>query len=203
MGLLSGLSSGAGSLLGGVGGALISSAFSYRNAEQNRSLQRSMSNTAFQRSMADMRKAGLNPILGAAKGASPASTPGGAPATFENPITSAMSAMRIASEIKNIEAQTEFVKNKTDISEAPAQVFGTIGEYLKGAATDAKSSARPIYESLKNVFKPIPRQVNSAKGAIQRKVDQVGHTYSTWWQKLSEEAKGIYNSAKSLFSRGK
>jgi hypothetical protein len=50
-----------------------------REARIDRDFQREMSNTAYQRAMADMRQAGLNPILAYSKGG--ASTPGGRAAT--------------------------------------------------------------------------------------------------------------------------
>jgi hypothetical protein len=57
-------------------------AMDYNSAEaqKNRDWQEMMSNTAYQRAMADMKKAGLNPILAANLGG--ASTPGGASGTI-------------------------------------------------------------------------------------------------------------------------
>lgn len=67
-----------------AGGGLISSALGVYETEKNRSFQEHMSNTAHQREVADMRLAGLNPILSA--GGSGSSTPAGSVITPDNPV---------------------------------------------------------------------------------------------------------------------
>jgi len=67
-----------------TGGALSQKEANERNiqlAEQNREWSERMSSTAYQRAMADMRKAGLNPLLAFSQGG--ASTPSSAPARVE------------------------------------------------------------------------------------------------------------------------
>lgn len=79
-------------------------------AREQMAFQERMSNTAYQRAIADMRKAGLNPILAVNRGG--ASSPGGASATMVNPDaalqnkgTSALAALRTKQELQNMDVQ--------------------------------------------------------------------------------------------------
>lgn len=83
--------------------------------------QERMSNSAYQRSMDDMRKAGLNPILTYKTG--PASTPGGSSFTAQNTVTSGLAAAQAAAQTTNLREQNNnlqvnsaYQKQQTDLA---------------------------------------------------------------------------------------
>lgn len=86
MGLISAVTKAITSPLGALGlkagGAALQNSAQKQMAKNQMQFQERMSNTAYQRAMADMRKAGLNPILAGKLGG--ASTPGGAMPNIAN-----------------------------------------------------------------------------------------------------------------------
>lgn len=69
-------------ILGSVAGSAVSGLFNAREADKNRDFQLATSNTARQRDVADLKAAGLNPVLAAGYGGS---SPSGSTASISAP----------------------------------------------------------------------------------------------------------------------
>lgn len=149
------LDGGVGSLLSGAMSAYGASSANAANrdlARQQMAFQQRNSNTSYQRVMADMQAAGLNPMLAYSQGG--ASTPSGASATMTDAVTPGISSSnaskRLRADIENIAAQTDNTKFNTVLTRNKSQTEITNATLNNELAAKARADAILSISSAKN-----------------------------------------------------
>lgn len=137
MGLLGSVVGAVGSIAGGLIGSQSQANANQANAQlqqQNQAWMKEMSDTAVQRRVADMKKAGINPLLSVSGASAGASTPQSSPATMQKTfdpttigtlLTSVANAKVADAEKKKIESETlsqESNQRKQDISNLKMEI---------------------------------------------------------------------------------
>lgn len=110
--------------IGAIGGALISGAMANRSASKQRDWSEAMSSTAHQREVADLRAAGLNPILSA--GGQGASTPTSAAAPVPDLAQSLVHGMTSATQRLDAKINADAVKLYNKNKEIQGPINGAL-----------------------------------------------------------------------------
>lgn len=193
----------------GLGGSGLSSAMSVKIAREQMNFQERMSNSAYQRTMADMKAAGLNPMLVAKLGG--ASTPPGASAPVNLDANSAMKSGQDAATSKetrenlrtqrdNITADSDAKRQSTAVGVAQAKKIEAETRLLQkgGIRADVEGKAAGVIDKIgTSAIKETTDAWNSSKQLMNKVKD--GSAWQDLKNRVKQNIRNIPSEMKQMF----
>lgn len=195
-----------------ISGGLSSLGSIYSNTKQQQlankqmKFQKEMSSTAHQREVADLRKAGLNPILSA--GGQGASAPSGAMANITNPLEGAGESMKSILQSKQLKQQDQSIQ--ADIQAKKIQNAKTSQE-IKMMREELKAMKQEsvMRSKVANTKSTIADMADKTAGSAKQVYDfatkgQIGealYDFNEWTKPIDKKWKGYLKKKYNQFRR--